>query len=107
MVIDATSQCVSISGCPETPFGADSLFEVCVPCDSVTAFADGYHDGQIGLSFWYGDVERRENCTMQLLKRPDGDLKVWPACVWPLRHPYFKATWGDNSPPVTYEPPPR
>lgn len=81
---------VMISGDLSHPFGADSLFEIALPCDSITEIPDGYYNGCTGLGFWYGDPNQNCNMTMMLLKRPDGDLKVWPNCVWPERHEYSK-----------------
>ena len=66
------------------------MYEITVPCDCITQIEDGYYEGQTGLGFWYGDPKQKHNLTMMLLKRPDGDLKVWPACVWPNRHKYHK-----------------
>ncbi len=103
LIIDTEYDIVSISGSHESPFGADSLFEIAVPCDSIATCADGYYPEQIGLNFWYGDPTQFHNRTMQLLRRPDGDLKVWPACVWPKRHKHFKMLWGENDPPLAYE----
>lgn len=105
MMLLVDSDIVSISGDPELPFGADSLFEIIIPCDSISLCSDGYYPGQAGLAFWYGSTAHPHNCTMQLLKRPDGDLKVWPGYAWPTRHPNFKMIWGENSPPLAYEPP--
>lgn len=79
---------VMISGDLYHPFGADSLFEIAIPCDSISECPDGYYPGNTGLAFWYGDPNQKHNMTMMLLKRPDGDLKVWPSCVWPERHAY-------------------
>ena len=104
LIIDTTSDIVSISGSHEQPFGADSLFEIAIPCDLIATCADGYYPEQTGLNFWYGDPAQYHNRTMQLLRRPDGDLKVWPACVWPQRHEHFKMLWGENDPPLAYEP---
>ncbi len=81
---------VMISGDQTHPFGADSLFEIAIPCDSISEIPDGYYSGNTGLAFWYGDQNQKHNMTMMLLKRPDGDLKVWPSCVWPERHAYYK-----------------
>ena len=81
---------VMISGNNTIPFGADSLYEIVVPCDSVSRHDDPYDQNQFGLAFWYGDPRQRMNLTMMLLKRPDGDLKVWPELVWPQRHPYLQ-----------------
>ena len=73
---------VVLVGCSfDQPFGADSLFEIGVPCDLIQTIGDGYYPEQTGLGFWYGDRGEKHNCTMQLFKRPDGNLKVWPACV--------------------------
>lgn len=103
LIIDAASDIVSISGSHEIPFGADSLFEIAIPCDSIAPCGDGYYPDQMGLNFWYGDPSQYHNRSMQLLRRPDGDLKVWPAGVWPQRHENFKMLWGDNDPAVAYE----
>ena len=81
---------VSISGDPETPFGADSFYEINIPCDSITESEDGYYPGKTGLNFWYGNRACPHNLMMMLLKSPSGDLKVWPACPWPARHPMYK-----------------
>lgn len=100
LLINVESEMALISGDYEKPFGFDSHFEVPVPCDSITSCVDGYYPEQTTLLFWYGNTYRPHNQTMQLLKRPDGDLKVWPGTVLPPRHPNFKMIWGDNSPPV-------
>lgn len=93
---------VSISGDPETPFGADSFYEFVIPCDSITESHDGYYPDQTGLHFWYGDTTQKHNLMMMLRKRPDGDLKVWPACPWPPRHPFHKVCWNkSDSKPYT------
>jgi len=83
-----TDECVMISGNDTVPFGADSLYEIVVPCDSVSVCEDPYDPKHTGLAFCYGDPKQRLNLTMILLKRPDGDLKVWPSTVWPNRHLY-------------------
>lgn len=86
-------------GCSfESPFGADSLFEIGIPCDSILEIPDGYYPDQLALGFWYGDSTERRNCTMQLLKRPDGHLKVWPACPFPQRHSLHTEIWGSEDP---------
>jgi hypothetical protein len=69
---------------------ADSLFEISLPCDSISEIPDSYYPGNTGLGFWYGDPNQKHNMTMMILKRPDGDLKVWPSCVWPERHASYK-----------------
>ncbi len=101
---DVAQELVSLGCSFEDPFGADSLFEIGVPCDSISRIPDGYHPGQLALGFWYGDPTERHNCTMQLLKRPDGHLKVWPACVFPERHPMYAEIWGDPSRSCAYRP---
>ncbi len=95
LYLDVNDEVAMISGDTSTPFGADSLFEICLPCDSITEISDGYYHGNIGLGFWYGDRNQKHNMTMMLLKRPDGDLKVWPICVFPERHPRFKLLCAD------------
>ncbi len=88
---------VLVSGDTSHPFGADSLFEFCVPCDHITEIPDSYYPGEKGLGFWYGDPRKKHNLTMMLLKRPDGDLKVWPTSAWPDRHSYFHTCSSDDS----------
>ncbi len=85
-----TDEVVFASGDILHPFMADSMFEFCVPCDCITEIPDSYYPGKTGLGFWYGDPGKKHNLTMMLLKRPDGDLKVWPTSAWPDRHSYFK-----------------
>lgn len=92
-----TDECVLISGNDTIPFGADSLYEIVVPCDGVAVCDDPYDPNQTGLAFWYGDPKQRMNLTMILLKRSDGDLKVWPNSVWPQRHPY-QQNWLQSDP---------
>ena len=92
-----TEECVLISGNDTLPFGADSLYEIAVPCDSVVACVDPYVANQTGLAFWYGDPTQKMNLTMMLLKRPDGDLKVWPESVLPQRHPILQK-WQQSDP---------
>ncbi len=90
LMLHLSDEIALISGDIEFPFGANSMYEISVPCDCITQIDDGYYPGQTGLVFWYGDPKQKHNMTMMLLKRTDGDLKVWPACVWPNRHPYHK-----------------
>ena len=92
-----TDEIVLISGNVAIPFGADSLYEIGLPCDSVSVCDDPYDPNQTGLAFWYGDPKLRMNLTMMLLKRPDGDLKVWPEAVLPNRHPYLQ-NWLQSDP---------
>ena len=105
LMLHPANEIALISGDIESPFGANSMYEISIPCDCITQIEDGYYPGQFGLGFWYGDPKQKHNMTMMLLKRPDGDLKVWPACVWPHRHPHHKmlATEfvGDQYDPAT------
>ena len=78
---------ISISGASDEPFGADSIFEFNVACNLITTCPDGYYNGETGLLFKYGNAIYEQNTTMMLLKRPDGDLKVWPSPPWPMEHP--------------------
>lgn len=96
LIISDADEVVSISGDPDVPFGADSFYEFNIPCDSISISQDGYYPEQTGLNFWYGDMSKKHNLMMMLLKRPDGDLKVWPACPWPPRHPLHKICWNDS-----------
>ena len=104
LMLHLSDEIALISGDVENPFGADSMYEIQVPCDSITRIDDGYYPGQVGLGFWYGDTGMKHNMTMMLLKRPDGDLKVWPACVWPNRHKYHTMLAGEYS-GDQYDPP--
>ena len=85
-----TDEVVLVSGDTLHPFGADSMYEFSIPCDRVTEIEDSYYPGKSGLGFWYGEPNEKENMTMMLLKRPDGELKVWPGRAWPERHAYFR-----------------
>ena len=96
LVFSDTDEVVSISGDPDVPFGADSFYEFNIPCDSITQSQDGYYPEQTGLNFWYGDRAEKHNLMMMLLKRPDGDLKVWPACPWPPRHRLHQVCWNES-----------
>ncbi len=62
----------------EEPFGPDSLFEIAVPCDLISVVDDPYNSGQIGLYFYRGNPDDHRHLMMQLYKRPDGHLKLWP-----------------------------
>ena len=66
---------VFVSGDTSHPFGANSLFEFCVPCDRITEFSDSYYPGEKGLGFWYGDPNKKHNLTMML-------FKVHPVLLW-------------------------
>jgi hypothetical protein len=78
---------LTMSGDTEVPFGTDSLYEICLPCDSVSLVKDGYYPGQMALAFWHGPQSDRKSLRLKILKRPDGDLKVWPEYPFPDRHP--------------------
>ena len=97
VLFQITDEYVMISGNDTNPFGADSLYEIVVPCDKVSVCEDPYDSNQTGLAFWYGDPKQRMNLTMMLLKRAYGDLKVWPESVWPNRHPY-QQSWQQSDP---------
>lgn len=103
-LIRVTEDLVHLGCSFEEPFGADSLFEVGVPCDSIRSIPDGYYPEQLALGFWFGNPDERQNCTMQLLKRPDGHLKIWPAYTFPERHMLHSLVWGDNRPSRAYAP---
>jgi len=77
---------ISISGDPETPFGADSLYELYLPCDTIELFADPYRAEFRAVGFWYGGSNERSNLRLTIMKRPDGDLKVWPAFPFAESH---------------------
>lgn len=96
LLLNVTKEIAMFSGDHDYPFGGDSMYEFCIPCDRITCKPDGYHPDQTGLGFWYGDPGAKENMTMMFLKRPDGDLKVWPGCVWPTRHAYFQLYGPEN-----------
>jgi hypothetical protein len=69
---------VAVSADPERPFGADSFYEIQVPCDTIQLFPDPYHPEFKAMGFWYGGTIDRRNLRLTIMKRPDGDLKVWP-----------------------------
>ena len=76
---------ICISADPTLPFGGDSLFEFCVSCDMIALMEDPYHPEFKALGFWYGGSKELRNLRLTLMKRPDGDLKVWP--VYPRPNP--------------------
>lgn len=86
LFLNHTWNCAMISGDTTSPFGADSLFEISVPCDSISAGPDPYRADQVCLSFWHGPQTDYANRTLTLMKRPDGDLKVWPRTKFPPGH---------------------
>ncbi len=69
---------VLISGDTSIPFGADSLYEISILCDAIETFPDPYYEGQTALGFWDGPLSVPKNRCLTIMKRPDGDLKVWP-----------------------------
>jgi len=81
---------VSVSADSDTPFGADSLYEIYVPCRAITVVPDPYYQGQKGIACWYGEPGDEKNRTLTILWRPDGDLKVWPQSTFPPCHPSRK-----------------
>lgn len=86
--VHADDDQVSISGDTTVPFGANSLYEIYVPCDSLSFVEDGYYPGQVSLACWYGSRDDSRNRRLIILKRPDGDLKVWPSYPFPKDHPF-------------------
>jgi len=91
LTVDEKEHQVSISADPETPFGADSFYEVYVPCDTIQLFSDPYHAEFKAVGFWYGASNERRNLRLTIMKRPDGDLKVWPELPFPESHPLRRA----------------
>jgi hypothetical protein len=82
---------VGVSGDSSHPFGADSMYEIYIPCTSILEGPDGYYPHQQTLRFYYGDHTLPESLQLSILKRPDGDLKVWPSMPFPLDHPNRKS----------------
>jgi hypothetical protein len=74
---------VAVSADPERPFGADSFYEIQVPCDTIQLFPDPYHPEFKAVGFWFGETTKRENLRLTIMKRPDGDLKVWSEFPFP------------------------
>ena len=91
---------VSVSADPETPFGGDSFYEVYVPCDTIQLLADPYHPEFKAVGFWYGGATDRKNLRLTIMKRPDGDLKVWPAFAFPKSHPAAEPGASPNGGPA-------
>lgn len=104
LLLNSGDETVSLGCSFEEPFGADSLFEITVPCDLIREIPDGYYAEKTGLGFWYGNSQDKQNCTLQLLKRPDGHLKVWPGCYYPKRHKLHSEIWSDEKPSSANEP---
>ena len=84
---------VSVSGDTDRPFGSDSLYEIYIPCDDIASFADPYHSGLVALGFWFGKPRDSAHLRMYIMRRADGDLKVWPVSFLPPEHPFhYSAT---------------
>jgi len=62
------------------------LYEVYVPCDTIQLFSDPYHAEFKAVGFWYGGSDECSNLRLTIMKRPDGDLKVWPVFPFPKSH---------------------
>ena len=89
LIINDREDVVAISGDRESPFQCDSFYEFSVACDLIR-LRD--YSGQKMLEFWYGAPENPMNLRLMILKRPNGDLKVWPAYPFPPDHPVSLAT---------------
>ncbi|HMJ65144.1 MAG TPA: hypothetical protein VK615_07315 [Candidatus Binatia bacterium] len=98
--VDEDIDSVCVSGDPSAPFGGDSLYEVCVPCDCIKVFPDPYHKGQVALAFYYGPTNDPANRRLTLMKRPDRDLKAWPTFPMPQAHHSRPVPKRDNEKPT-------
>ena len=87
ILLNIDQDSVSISGDTIQPFGAHSMYEIYVPCTEILAVPDPYRPEQTSLSFYYGETESYDNRHMTVMKRPDGELKVWPSFPFPPGHP--------------------
>ena len=87
ITIDSENDVVFIGADDESPFGADSMMEAAIACDAIRLVQDEYYPAQQALEFRYGAVADAESLRLMLLKRPNGDLKIWPAYPMPLLHP--------------------
>jgi hypothetical protein len=87
IIVDPENDVVLIGADDERPFGPDSIVEISIPCDSIRLVPDGYYPGQQALEFRYGSVGEEQSLRLMLSKRPDGDLKIWPAYPMPPKHP--------------------
>jgi hypothetical protein len=90
VLLHLDQEAVSVSGDPSHPFGADSAYEICVPCSHISEFPDGYHPGQKGLSFCFGGADFNKDRTMTIMKTPAGELKVWPEYAFPAGHGFSR-----------------
>ncbi len=87
IIIDVEREAVMISGDPDTPWGAQSMYEIGVPCTSILVRRIGRDEG-VTFACYYGDTSDRRNRTLAIIKRPDSDLIVWPSWTYPAGHPY-------------------
>src|ERR1051325_1757901 len=79
IIINEDTGQVSVSADPETPFGGDSLYEIHAHCDTIGFYPDDNHKDFQAIGFWKGDSRIRENLRFTIMKRRDGDLKIWEA----------------------------
>ena len=86
LFIDEGKEWIGIGGDDSLPFGADSMLEVYVPCNVIRIGGDPYHPEQKLLRFYYGDPKEAQSLRLELLKKPNGDLKVWPVYPNPEGH---------------------
>jgi hypothetical protein len=104
MIIDIEKDTVMISGDRQSPWCGDSMYEIGVPCTSISALptrmsADGLDVKR--LSFFYGDPTDIRHRTLTIIMRPDRELVVWPTWPYPKGHPYEHQRDGQsqNTPP--------
>jgi len=65
---------------------------------STQLFSDPYHGEFKAVGFWYGETDDRRNLHLTIMKRPDGDLKVWPGFPFPESHVLRRAEPGADDP---------
>ena len=80
--VDEISETVFISGDDKFPFQPRSLYEISVHCNLIR-LQSGDDPNQKALSFWFGPPEDQYSLRLMLLKRPGGDLTVWPGVCFP------------------------
>ena len=88
VMLNLSHETVSISGDVSRPFGADSMYEIAVPCSEIIAVQDIYHHDQTCLLFFYGGTDINMHRRMSIMKAPNGELKVWPYYQWPDGHQF-------------------
>jgi len=88
IMLHLDKEAVSVSGDVSNPFGADSMYEISVPCSLIVAGPDSYHPGQTCLSFLYGGSEMQDHSQMTIMKTPTGELKVWPGYPFASDHAF-------------------